>query len=821
MIITYDWLKEMTPVKASLKEFCDKMTLSGSNVEGFYVEAEDITQVITARIVEIKKHPEADRLVICQLDPGPDATPETVPYLDENHRLQIVTAAPNVFEGAVVPVALHGAHLAGDLRIKKGKLRGVVSYGMMCSVEELGYTKQDFPAAPDDGIYILPDNTPLGKDVREVLGINQEVIEFEITPNRSDCFSVEGLAREAAATFQVPFKALGHRVQLASVYSTADVLKVEVQEPELCPRYMARLITNVKNQPSPIWMQKRLRACGVRPLNAIVDITNYVTLAMGQPMHAFDLDYLDGHEILVRHAREGEKIITLDGVERDLQPTDLMIADSNKPVALAGIMGAENSLIKASTTDVIFEIASFDPDTIRKTSSRLGLTTEASLRFARGVDPFLAARAMDYACYLVDLLKVGEPSSSAIDKNKTVKKDLQVPFEAAHINALLGSDLTEETMIEILGRLEITCEKKGEKIYANIPTFRRDLSCEADMAEEIARLYDYNNLPSSLTAGIHATVGGLSPKQRFTRFIADFLSSQGFFQCQTYHFQNDGDLDMLRIPQDDVRRDAIRIQNPLGKEFSCLRTLALPQLLKAAALNHNNGQNRVELFETTLTYRKTLEFKQSPESLAKEEELLTMVLTDKSKTGAELFYTMKGHLESLFEALYLEGASYQRSHEAYLHPGQGADIMVNGKKVASFGILYPTVARDYGLDTHVAIAELRPRTLYTLLNQDRRVSEPSHFPTITRDLALVCPKIMPVEEVNILLRRLTAPYDQVLSSFAVFDVYEGQPLEADQKSLSYHFIFSAQDRTLTEEEIQPCMDALYQGVVAEGLDYRK
>ena len=701
MNVPMNWLKDYVNIDCDLDTFCDAMTMSGSKVEGYEKLGEEITNVVVGKILEITSHPDADKLVVTKVDVG-------------NEVLQIVTGADNIKEGDYVPIALPGSTLPGDIKIKKGKLRGVESNGMMCSVEELGFTNEDFPEAPEHGIYIFDTPYDLGMDVKPIFGLDDVVVEFEITSNRPDCFSILGIAREAAATLNKELKK--PKMQFSEVSGDANAYaSVEIQDPDLCARYMGKIIKNVKVGPSPKWMQKKLIAGGVRPINNIVDITNYIMIEMGQPMHAFDVNTLEDQKIIVRTAQAGEKIKSLDGKERTLDESMLVIADAKQPTAIAGIIGGEHTKITDQTNAILFEAANFDGTSIRLTSKKLGLRTDSSTKFEKYLDPNNVEDAMKRACELIEQLGAGEIVEGIIDSYPTKREEVTITYSVDAINQLLGINLSEEDMVEIFKKIELKVDTQQKSVIA--PTFRPDLTCEADLAEEVARFYGYDKMPVTLASGT-PTVGKKTYDQKIEDLTKLVMETCGFSEAKTYSFESPKVFDLLTIPEDDPLRKTVTISNPLGEDFSIMRTTTLNGMLNSLSLNFNRRNEKVRLYEVGKIYTpKELPLVELPEEKSK----LTIGLY-----GDSDFYDCKGAVETLIEKLgFIEKLSYSPSIQAdYLHPGRNASIIVNGQKEIGFiGEIHPTVADNYGIEERTYVAVLDMELLVKYSNLDHATNQ--------------------------------------------------------------------------------------------------
>ena len=800
MDTSLSWIKAYVPdLDVTAQEYTDAMTLSGTKVEGFKELDADLENIVIGQILKIERHPDADKLVICQVDVGGEAP------------VQIVTGAPNVEEGQKVPVVLDGGRVAGGhdgkmtpggIRIKKGKLRGVESDGMMCSIEELGQTRELFPEAPEYGIYIFPEDAVVGESAVKALGLDDVIFEYEITSNRVDCYSVLGIAREAAATFRKKFVPPVVTVK-GSGGDVNDYIRVDVKDADLCPRYCARVVKNIKLAPSPKWMQRRLAVNGIRPINNIVDITNYVMEEYGQPMHAYDLDTISGHQILVRRAEEGEKFVTLDGQERVMDENVLMICDSEKPIGIAGIMGGENSMITDDVKTMLFEAACFDGVNIRLSAKRIGLRTDASGKFEKGLDPNNAQAAIDRACQLIEELGAGEVVDGMVDVYTGIHEESRVPFDAEKINALLGTSLTKEEMLSCLDMVELRYDEKTNEIVA--PTFRQDILRLADVAEEVARFYGYDNIPTTLPCG-EATTGKLPFKLRVEAVARDIAEFCGFSQGMTYSFESPKVFDRLRLAEDDPMRRAIKISNPLGEDFSIMRTTSMNGMLVSLATNYNRRNKNVRLYEMGNIYlAEELPLSELPD------ERMQFTL---GMYGDGDFYTMKGVVEELFEKLGMrERPHYDpKSQKTYLHPGRQADIYYDGKKLGYLGEVHPSVADTYGIGERAYVAVLDMPTVTELASFDRKYEGIAKYPAVTRDISMVIPKEVLAGEIEEVIEQKGGSY---LESFRLFDIYEGEQIKEGYKSVAYSIVFRGKDRTLEESDIASAMKRILKGL--EGL----
>ncbi|MEQ2399363.1 phenylalanine--tRNA ligase subunit beta [Merdimmobilis hominis] len=774
MNLSQKWLLDYVDVsEVEPHEFAEAMTMSGSKVEGYCREGADITGVVVGEILSVVKHPNADSLVICQVNIG------------EAEPVQIVTGATNVFAGAYVPVATNGSHLPGDKVIKKGKLRGEVSNGMLCSLSELGLTVHDFPYAIEDGIFILGDDcekTP-GMDIHEAIGLDDLCTEFEITSNRPDCLSVTGLAREAAVTFQKELHLPEPKVEK----ETGDIrehLSIEVQNPELCPRYIGRMVKNVKIGPSPRWMRERLRACGVRPINNIVDITNYVMLEYGQPMHAFDFKYVKGGKIIVRTAREDEtSFMTLDGVTRTLSPEMLTICDAEGPTAVAGVMGGEFSSIMEDTDTILFESACFNGPSVRLTAKKLGMRTEASGRYEKGLDPATCLPAVQRACQLVELLGAGEVVGGMIDVDNSPKEKIVLPLEADWINRFLGINLPAEEMKTLLSRLGFGIE--GDQVV--VPSYRADVRCKADVAEEIARIYGYNNIPTTSLRG--SCEGKLTPRQKMERRVNNIMLAQGYSEIMTYSFISPKYYDKIGLPADSALRKSVVISNPLGEDTSVMRTTTLPSMLEILSKNYANRNMAAALYEIGAEY-----IPQGENELPIETDHLTLGLYgDKAD-----FYAIKGAVEALLDYLNIQDVDVEAdSTNPTFHPGRCAVITAGGEELGVVGEVHPLVAENYEIGTRVYLAKLSMDALFAHTPADKEYKALPKYPASQRDIALLCNEELPVLTME---KAISSAVGSLLEKVELFDVYRGAQIPDHKKSVAFNLVLRSADHTLTVEE---------------------
>ena len=806
MNTSLSWIKAYVPdLDVTAQEYTDAMTLTGTKVEGFEKMDADLDKIVVGQIDKIEKHPDADKLIICQVNIGTES-------------IQIVTGAPNVKEGDKVPVVLDGGRVAGGhepgqrvaggIKIKKGKLRGVESNGMMCSIEELGSNRDMYPDAPEYGIYIFPEDTEVGADAIEVLGLHDVVFEYEITSNRVDCYSVVGIAREAAATFHKEFcppvvTATGNDEDVN------DYIKVTVKNTDLCPRYCARIVKNIKIAPSPEWMQRRLASVGIRPINNLVDITNYVMEEYGQPMHAYDLDTIANHEIIVRTAEADEKFTTLDGQERQMDEDVLMICDGEKSIGIAGIMGGENSMITDNVKTMLFEAACFDGTNIRKSSKRVGLRTDASGKFEKGLDPNNAQAAIDRACQLIEEMGAGEVVGGMVDVYGKKKEPVRVPFDPEAINNLLGTEIAEEDMIGYFKKIDLEYDKEKREVIA--PTFRHDLFRMADLAEEVARFYGYDNIPTTLPRG-EATTGKLSFKLRVEEIARDIAEFCGFSQGMTYSFESPKVFDKLLLPEDSPLRQTVDIVNPLGEDYSVMRTTSLNGMLTSLATNYNRRNKNVRLYELGNVYLpKALPLTELPE------ERMQFTL---GMYGDGDFFSMKGVVEEIFEkvGLHKKETYDPNAGKTYLHPGRQANIIYDGTVVGYLGEVHPDVADNYGIGTRAYIAVIDMPEIVKKATFDRKYTGIAKFPAVTRDISMVMPKEILVGQVEEVIEKKGGTY---LESYALFDIYEGEQIKKGFKSVAYSIVFRAKDKTLEEAEITSAMNKILEGLEALGIELRK
>lgn len=806
------WIKAYVPeLTCTEQEYMDAMTMSGTKVEGYEKFDADLDKIIVGKIEKIEKHPDADKLVVCQ-----------VAIDEEGTTTQIVTGASNVKEGQKVPVVLDGGRVAGGhdgkkvaggVKIKKGKLRGVESNGMMCSIEELGSSTDFYPDAAEDGIYILSDNpeykdAPVGSDAIALLGLRDADFEYEVTSNRVDCFGVLGIAREAAATFRKPFVP-PVVTESGNDEKTEDYISVEIQAPDLCSRYVARVVKNIKIAPSPEWMQRRLAASGTRPINNIVDITNYVMQEYAQPMHAYDLDTIAGHKIVVKRAEDGEKFQTLDGQERELDSSILMICDGEKSVGLAGIMGGENSKITDDVKTMLFEAACFDGTNIRLSGKKIGMRTDAQAKFEKGLDPNTTMEAMNRACQLIEELGAGEVVGGCVDVYPEKKEPIDVAYDVDKINALLGIDVSEDEMCKYWEMVDLVPDKAKKCVH--VPTWRQDILRLADLAEEVARFYGYDKIPTTLPSG-EATQGGVSYQTSICNMIRNVIESYGFSEGMTYSFESPKAFDKLLIPEGDELRKAIEISNPLGVDYSIMRTTPLNGMLTSLSTNYNHRNKDVRLYEMANVYL--------PESLPLTklpEEKMMLAL---GMYGKGDFFDMKGCVEAILDRLGITtGVTYEpKGEHSYLHPGRKADIMMDGEVLGYLGEVHTEVADNYNLGTKTYVAVLDVAKLAEKANFDIKYQGVAKFPAVTRDISLVMKKTVLAGQIEEVIRKSGG---KLLEDYHLFDIYEGENVGKDEKSLAYSIRFRAKDRTLEDKDVSAVMDKILKKLENLGVALRQ
>ena len=802
------WIKAYVPgLTCTDQEYCDRMTLTGTKVEGFERMDKNLEKIVVGQIEKIEKHPDADKLIVCQVNIGSEV-------------IQIVTGAPNVKVGDKVPVVLDGGKVAGGhdggplpedgIAIKAGKLRGVPSNGMMCSIEELGSSRDMYPDAPDNGIYIFPDSVKVGDDAIEVLGLHDTVFEYEITSNRVDCYSILGIAREAAATFDKPFVPPVVEVKEAGD-DVNNYIKVSIEDTDLCTRYCARVCRNIKIGPSPEWMQRRLAASGIRPINNLVDITNYVMEEYGQPMHAYDLSTIAGGQIIVRRAKDGDEFVTLDGQTRKLDNNVLMICDAEKEIGVAGIMGGENSMITDEVKTVLFEAATFNGPNIRKSAKRLGLRTEASGIFEKGLDPANAKAAIDRACQLIVELGCGEVVSGTVEEGLPIKPLRVLPFEPAKYNALLGTSVTEEQMLAIFKKLEVEVRdgKDGKELV--IPSFRQDLAGRADMAEEVARFFGYDKIPTTLPKG-ETTTGKLSFKLRIEQKARDIAEYCGFSQGMTYSFESPKVFNKLLLDADDKARAAITIANPLGEDFSIMRTVSFNGILTSLATNYNRRNESAGLFEVAKVYiPKALPLTGQPE------ERMQFTL---GMYGDGDFYSLKGVVEEFFDCIGMKKRIVYdpKAGKNFLHPGRQAKIVYEGEELGYIGEVHPAVCDNYAIGTRAYVAVIDIMNVLDFATFDRKYEGIAKYPAVTRDISLEVPKNVLAGDIEGVIAQRGG---KILESYQLFDLYEGDQIKDGYKSMAYSVTFRAKDRTLEESDVAGAMKKILNGLEQLGATLRQ
>ena len=791
MNLSMRWLSDFVKLEGvAPREYSERMSVSGSKVEGWEIEGEEIKNVVVGKILSIEPHPDADKLVVCQLDVG------------EAEPIQIVTGATNVFPGAIVPVAKDKSVLPGGKEIRKGKLRGVVSNGMLCSLGELGLTAHDFPYAIEDGIFIMQEDCQIGQDIRSAIGLDDMTVEFEITSNRPDCLSVIGLARETAVTFGKELKLHEPKVE-KETGDINEMLSVTVENPVLCQRYVARMVKNIKIEPSPRWLRERLRASGVRPINNIVDITNYVMLEYGHPMHAFDYKYVKGGKIVVRNAKEGESIMTLDGIERPLSPEMLAICDAEKPSAVAGVMGGEYSGIMDDTNTIVFEAACFNGPSIRTTAKKLGMRTESSARFEKGLDSETCIPAIMRACELVEMLGAGEVIGGMIDVDNSGYKPTEIELNPDWINEFIGIDASREEMVKILE--DIGCKMNGNTII--VPSFRKDLEHKADIAEEIARFYGYDKIPTTAIRG--TAQGALTDYQKFERTATDTLLAQGCYQISTYSFISPKYYDKILLPADSELRKSVTILNPLGEDTSVMRTIVIPSMMETLAKNYNNRNASASLFEIANEYIPV-----EGQELPNENPVITI-----GQYGASCdFFTLKGVVETLLDSLSVEDISVEAdSTIPYYHPGRCAKLYSGETYLGTIGEIHPAVAENYGIGTRVYVARLDCNTLFTVRSGDKEYHPLPKFPATTRDLALLCDDDLPVQSIE---KAIRAGAGKLLEKTELFDIYKGKQIPEGKKSVAFNITMRSADRTLTDEDVEKAMNKILKNLADLGASIR-
>ena len=784
MKVSMSWFNDYTDISGiSPKEYADAMTMSGTKVEGVANLGEGLVNVVTGKITSIAKHENADTLQVCMLDVGSET-------------LQIVTGATNVAVGQTVPVAMHGAKLAGGLNIKKGKLRGVELMGMLCSHEELGISTADLGYEPEYGILILDPSTPIGVDIREVFGLNENVVEFEITSNRPDCQSVIGLARETAVTF-------GNELNIpipdakGNDENAADYIKVDVLDQGYCPRYCARVVKNVKIAPSPQWLVRRLSASGIRSINNIVDITNYVLLEYGQPMHAFDLSYIDGAHIIVRRAKDGEIIRTLDEQNRTLDSSMLVIADEKKAVAVAGVMGAENSEIKDSTTTIVFESANFDGASVRVTAKKLGLRTEASAKYEKGIDPYLTEAAVNRACELVEELGAGEVVGGMTDISGELPAQRILQFKPDKIRKLIGADIDDSFMLDTVKSLGFTSDKSASTLI--VPTYRADVESDADIAEEVVRIYGYNKIPSTIMTG-ETAVAAKTPRQKVSDTIKRLLAASGMNEILTYSFVSPSIFDKLNLAADSPLRNVVEITNPLGEENSIMRTTTAASMLEILSHNYNQRNTDVNLFEIGKIYVPT-----QPDELPDEPEIITLGLY-----GDTDFYGIKGIVTEMLDMLGAANYKFTPANDNPIyHPGRCACVSIDGHSTGFIGQVHPAVADRFEIGADCYMCELSFDSVFTGMSDGKTYKKLPKYPAVMRDIALIADENVLAGDFEDIIKKSAG---KLLDGIKLFDVYKGSQIPQGKKSIAYGITLRADDRTLTEEEITAVINKVLKNI---------
>ncbi len=793
MNLSKKWLNDFVTIDASDKDFAEAITISGSKVESFEKEGEELKNIVVGRVDSLEKHPDSDHLWICSINIG------------KEENLQIVTGAQNLTVGDVVPVALDNSVVHGGKEIKTGKLRGVESCGMLCSLGELGLTAHDFPYAIEDGIFVLGDDCDktLGMPIQDAIGLNDTVTEFEITSNRPDCLSIIGLAREAAATYKLPMKKHEPVVKTCGG-DVNEMLSVRIDNPERCYRYCGAVVKNVRVKPSPRWMRERLRACGVRAINNIVDITNYVMLEYGQPMHAFDLRFLKGNSVIVRTAENGEKITTLDGIERELNDSMLVIADTEKPVAVAGVMGGEYSGIMDDTDTIVFESACFNGPTTRLTAKALGMRTEASGRYEKELDPQSCMPALMRALELVEMLDAGDVVSGIVDCDHSDKTPRTLPFDWEWVNRFIGIDCSKEEQKRILEAIDFKIE--DDKII--IPSFRNDIIGKADVSEEIARFYGYANIPNRPLGGV--ANGKLTETQQLEKLITDTLIGCGLTEVSTYSFMSPKAYDKICLPSDSKLRESIVISNPLGEDSSIMRTTAIPSLLEVLARNYNNRNLTAEIFELAMQY-----IPRGTEELPIEKQSVSIGMYGSNVS----FFTLKGVVEELLYKCGIDEYDIEPvTDNPTFHPGRTAKITVDGEEIGILGEIHPTVQANYDIGTRTYVAEIDFNSIEAKGNRKRTYKALPKFPASNRDLAFVCDRDIPVLKLERIIKEAVG---KVLESITLFDVYTGAQIADNMKSVAFNIKMRSAERTLTDEEADAAMKRAIKALAAIGIELRK
>ena len=801
MKVGVEWLKDYSDIDVDIKELSEIFTMTGSKVEGYEIKGDNIKNVVVGKILEIEKHPDADKLVVTKVDV-------------KNEILQIVTGAKNIKKGDIIPIAKIGSELPGDIKIKKGSLRGVESCGMMCSIGELGLTLEDMPNQIEDGIMILPKEyeSKLGEDIVDVLDLRDNIIEFEITPNRPDCLSVEGLGRETAVSLNKEYKNPNEKIDKLNIDKKDKIegFKVTIDAPDLCYRYVARVVKNIVIKESPDWMRKRLKACGIRPINNIVDITNYVMLEMGQPMHAFDINSIANKHIIVRRAKDGEILKTLDGIDRKLDNSMLVISDEKKIDAVAGVMGGENSEIEKNTNMVVFESAVFNGGSVRMTAKRLGLRTEASSRYEKGLPQENALRAVNRAVELVELLGAGEAIDGVIDEYPEKQKEIKIEFNPNRINSLLGINVSEDEMVNILNKLDI----KLIDGYCIPPYYRQDLEQEADIAEEILRIYGYDKLESSLDNSGN-TVGGRSIYQKMEDNIKNMLVNKGFSEICTYGFINPDDLAKSNILENsELYKEVIKIRNPISEDYSIMKTSVIPTVMKTISTNYAKKNSNLKLFEYAKVYKNKSNIENN--ELPDEKQILTIAITGKE----EKFYDLKGIVENVLETVNLNRYDISRYTEnTSYHPGKTAIIKIGNDPIIIMGQIHPIVQENYDISDKVYIAEINMKKLEKYSKKEKKYVPIPKYPAVERDIAVLVDEKVEVLKIEKIIK---AKAKKIIETVDLFDIYRNEKIGENKKSVAYAIKFRAKDRTLNDEEISEVMEKIIKALEDElGAELRK
>lgn len=773
MKVPYKWLKDYVDIDINAQELGDMLTLSGSKLEEVITSGEEIQNVVTGKLLKIEPHPDAEKLVICQVEVG------------REEPIQIVTGANNMKEGDIVPVALHGSTLPGGVKIKKGKLRGIMSNGMMCSAEEIGVVEEH----PVHGLMILDKDTKVGKDIKEALGLDNPVLDFEITSNRPDCLSIVGMARETAATLNTKYRKPEFDFTETKGKNIKDELSVEVKD-KLCKRYMARIVKNIKIEPSPAWMQERLTLAGVRPINNIVDITNFVMIELGQPMHAFDKRMISSNKIVVERAKADEKFTTLDETERTLTENQLMIKNGDKSVAIAGIMGGLNSEVTEDTKEIIFESANFDGTNIRISSQKLALRTEASGRYEKDLDPNLCEEALNRACNLVQELNAGEIEEGVIDVYPEKVTEHYVEVDSKWVNEFLGTKLSKEEMKECLDRLELNTEINGDTLKVLSPTFRGDINIREDVAEEIARIYGYNVIESTVIQSPSVRTGK-SRKQILRDMIIESLLASGLNESISYSFISPKVFDKILIPKDSELRNVVKIRNPLGEDFSVMRTTTLHSMMECLQRNYSRNNEFARLFEIGKVYMPASDENKIPE----EKNTITIGMY-----GNVDYFDLKGIVENLLEVLGIENISYVRESEnPTFHPGKTALVMLKNKCLGVIGEIHPDVSENYGVEERCYVAEISLDELIENASTKKEYEPIPKFPAVTRDMAVIVDEDILVQQIEDIIKRQGG---SILESYKLFDVYKGIQVPPKKKSVAYSITYRDKNKTLTEKEVE-------------------